>query len=116
MRHRVKGKIFGRTKAPREAMMHQLATSLVLYGKIRTTMTKAKAVRPLVERLVTKGRDNSIATRRELMKVLQTQGAVNKVLEVLGPQYAKRSGGYTRIVRTGTRQGDGAPMADISFV
>lgn len=97
-------------------MMHQLATSLVLYGKIQTTVTKAKAVRPLVERLVRKGADNSIATRRDLMKVLQTQGAVNKVLEVLGPRYAQRDGGYTRIIRKGTRQGDNAPMAEISFV
>lgn len=116
MRHRNTVKTFGRPKAAREAMLKQLATSVVLYDGVKTTLTKAKAVKPIVEKAITRGKVDSIHTRRELMKVLQTQGAVNKVLEVYGPKYKDRNGGYTRITKLGTRQGDGAPMAKISFV
>lgn len=116
MRHRNTTKTLGRKAAPREALMKQLATSLVLHESIRTTLTKAKVLRPYVERLVTKGRVPSLHARRELMKILQTEGAVRKMLEVIGPRYTERPGGYTRIRKVGRRQGDGAEMADISFV
>ena len=116
MRHRKTTKTFGRPKASKEALLRNLATSLILHESIKTTSAKAKAVRPLVERLVTRGRTNTIGNRRELMKVLMTEGAVGKVLEVLGPRYATRPGGYTRITKLGSRQGDAAQMVVISFV
>lgn len=116
MRHRDTTKTLGRTAAPRQAMMKQLATSLVLHESINTTLAKAKVLRPYIERLVTTARPNTIHARRELMKILQTEGSVRKMLEVIGPRYAARPGGYTRIRKVGRRQGDGAPMAEISFV
>jgi large subunit ribosomal protein L17 len=116
MRHRNKGRILGRTKSARELMLRNLATSLVLYEKVRTTEAKAKEVRPLVERMITTGRRNTLTSRRALLKVLTTPGATKKVLEVLGPRYEGRNGGYTRIVKLGPRQGDAAPMVQIEFV
>ncbi len=116
MRHRKTTKTLGRPKASKEALLRNLATSLILHESVKTTAAKARAVRPLVERLVTRGRKNTIGNRRELMKVLMTEGAVGKVLEVLGPRYATRPGGYTRITKLGSRQGDAAQMVAISFV
>lgn len=116
MRHRNTTKTLGRKKASREAMLKNLATSIILHERVKTTATKAKVVRPIVERAVTRGKENTIHNRRELMKVLMTEGAVNKVLDVLGPRYATRPGGYTRITKIGSRQGDGADMVEISFV
>lgn len=116
MRHRNTTKTLGRKKAPREAMLRNLATSVILHETVKTTAAKAKVVRPIVERLITRGAENTIHNRRELMKVLMTEGAVNKVLDVLGPKYASRPGGYTRVTKLGSRQGDGAEMVEISFV
>lgn len=116
MRHNSKGKILGRTAAPRKALMRNLATSLVLYERMNTTLAKAKAVRPVVEKLITLGRKKTLASRRQLHKVLTVESAVNKVLEELGPRYANRNGGYTRIIKLGTRKNDGAEIAQIQFV
>lgn len=116
MRHRRVGKTLDRKPGPRRALLRSLATSIILYEHVNTTLAKAKAVRPFVERLITKGRAKSLAARRELMKVLTMELAVNKVLEELGPRYAERKGGYTRIVKLGTRKGDGAEIAQIQLV
>lgn len=116
MRHRKTTKTLGRPKASKEAMLRNLATSLILHESVKTTLTKAKVVRPMVERCVTRGKKNTIGNRRELMKVLMTEGAVEKVLEVIAPRYATRPGGYTRITKLGARQGDGADVVEISFV
>lgn len=116
MRHRRTGKTLDRKSAPRRALLRNLATSVVLYEHVNTTLAKAKAVRPLVERLITKGRAKSLTTRRELMKVLTVESAVNKILEELGPRYATRPGGYTRIIKLGSRKGDGAETAQIQLV
>lgn len=116
MRHRKHKKTFDRLKAPREAMLKNLATSVVLYERVRTTTAKAKAIRPVVERMVTLGRTNTLARRRHLLRTLATKSAVDKVLEVLGPRYASRHGGYLRITKLGPRPGDGAQMAQIEFV
>lgn len=97
-------------------MLRNLATSIILHETVKTTAAKAKVVRPIVERLITRGAENTIHNRRELMKTLMTEGAVNKVLEVMGPKYASRPGGYTRVTKLGSRQGDGAEMVEISFV
>lgn len=116
MRHRKKGKILDRKVGPRQLLLRNLATSLVLYEKIKTTKAKAQAVRPLVERLVTLGKINTLYHRRLLQKQLLTENAAKKVLEVLGPRYKERQGGYTRMINLKQRQGDGAPVVQIEFV
>ena len=97
-------------------MMRNLATSLILYEKIKTTKAKAQALRPMVERLVTVAKKNDLTTRRRLLSVLYDKKAVSKALEVIGPRYRDRQGGYTRITKIGPRQGDGADVAQIEFV
>lgn len=96
--------------------MKNLVFQLIMHERITTTEAKAKALRPLAERLITKGRDHTLATRRALLKVLPTENAVNKVLEELSPRYTTRPGGYTRIIKKAPRQGDGAQMAVIEFI
>ncbi len=116
MRHRKSGKILDRNKASREALLRNLAASVVLYEKVKTTEAKAKAVRPLVERAITSGKTSDLATRRKLMKFFYTEHPVNKILEELGPRYKERPGGYTRIVKLGARKGDGAEIVQIELV
>lgn len=116
MKHRRAGKTLDRKTAPRRALLRGLATSVILYEHVNTTLAKAKAVKPLVERLITKGKVKTLNTRRQLGRVLMTETAVNKVLEELGPRYATRPGGYTRIVKLGARKGDGAQIAQIQLV
>jgi len=116
MRHKNKGKILDRKKASRQALLRGLATSLVLYEKIKTTEAKAKALKPIIERLITKGKAKDLQSRRELLTYLYLKNAVKKVLEELSPRYKDRKGGYTRIIRIGTRQGDAAKIVQIEFV
>jgi len=116
MRHRKKGKILGRKAAPRKALLRNLATSVILYEKVQTTEAKAKAVRPLVERAITAGKKPTLATRRNLMRVFYTEHPVKKIFEVLGPRYATRPGGYTRIIKLGSRKNDSASMVQIELV
>jgi len=96
--------------------MKSLAQNLILHEKIKTTEAKAKVLRPYVERMVTTAKKGDLTARRALMKDLTTEGAVKKALEVIGPRYKTRAGGYTRIIKVGTRQGDGAEMVQIEFV
>lgn len=116
MRHRVKKKTLDRKTGPRRALLKNLAMQLVVYEKVRTTESKAKVLRPYVERLVTKGKAQTLAARRALLRVLPTEMAVKKIIEDLGPRYRMRPGGYLRITKTTPRQGDGAQMAIIEFV
>jgi len=116
MRHRKKTKILDRKAQPRKALLRSLATNLILYEKIKTTEAKAKAVKPIVEKLITKGKSGDLHARRELMKYLYIENAVKKVLEDLGPRYKDRKGGYTRIIKLGQRQGDAAKVVQIEFV
>ena len=116
MRHGDKTKILGRTKAPRVALIRSLATSLVLYEKIKTTETKAKVLRPFVERLITIGKKNTLQGRRQLLAKLYLESAVKKVIDELAPRYAERKGGYLRIVKLGFRRGDAAKEVRIEFV
>ena len=116
MRHRKTGKKFGRKKGPREAMLRNLATSVVMYESVKTTETKAKAIKPVVEKYITKSRDNSLHTRRQLIQFFYDENAVKKLLEELGPRYKERPGGYLRITKLGRRVGDNAPMARLEFV
>jgi len=116
MRHRKVTKTLDRKKAPRMAMLNNLATSLVLYEKIKTTEAKAKVLRPLVEKLITRGKVKSVHNKQILNKSLKDKKAVQKVLDVLGSRYKERKGGYTRIIKIGPRSGDGANMVQIELV
>jgi len=116
MKHLKKGKILDRKKEPRKALLRNLATNLILYEKIKTTEAKAKALKPIIEKLITKGKAGDLHARRELMKYLYLENAVKKVLEDLSPRYKERKGGYTRIIKLGSRQGDAAKIVQIEFV
>jgi large subunit ribosomal protein L17 len=116
MRHRSKGRILGRKTAARKSLLANLAQSVILYEKVRTTEAKAKEVRSVVEKLITIGKKPSLSSRRLLISKLPTTNAAKKVLEVLGPRYEKRAGGYTRITKIGRRQGDAAKMVVIELV
>lgn len=116
MRHHKKGKILDRKYQPRKALLRGLATNLIIYEKIKTTKAKAKAVKPIVEKLITTSKTNTLASRRKLLAVLYHKKAIAKALEVLGPRYLERKGGYTRIINLGRRQGDGAEIVQIEFV
>ena len=116
MRHRKKGKTLGRERGPRQALMRNLATSVVLYEKVRTTEAKAKAVKPLIEKYVTMSRKTDLHTRRQLLKFFYDEKAVRKLLEEIGPRYKERPGGYMRIIKLGQRQGDAARVVQLEFV
>lgn len=116
MRHRKTGKALDRKVGPRTSLIKNLAQSVILYEKVTTTEAKAKVVRPYVERLVTQAKAQSLASRRLLRRRLPTENAVRKLLEVLGPRYRTRAGGYTRITKLGLRPGDRAKVARIEFV
>jgi len=116
MRHRNKGKILDRKKAPREMMLRNLASSLLMYEKVKTTEAKAKTVRTLVERLITVSKKGDLAARRKLISTLPQPLAVKKAMDVLGERYKTREGGYTRIVKLGSRLGDGASVVQIELV
>ncbi|KKQ94624.1 MAG: 50S ribosomal protein L17 [candidate division CPR2 bacterium GW2011_GWC1_39_9] len=113
-RHKYVGRKFGREKGPREALIKNLATSLILHERIETTLAKAKEIRPVVEKIITKGKKGDLAARRQLLKKLP-ENAAAKVIEKLSVEYKETPGGYTRILKTGFRGGDGAPTAIIEF-
>lgn len=116
MRHRNKGKILDRKKAPREMMLRNLAASVLMYEKVKTTKAKAKTVRTLVENMITVSKSGDLAARRQLLSNLPQPLAVKKAMEVLGERYKSRAGGYTRIVKLGSRVGDGADLVQIELV
>jgi large subunit ribosomal protein L17 len=116
MRHQRSGKKLGRDSAHRKALFANLTASLIEHGRIKTTETKAKAVRPIAEKMITLGREGSIHARRQALAYLRTQEVVHKLFSEVAPRFAGRPGGYTRIVKLGPRQGDSAPMAYLEFV
>lgn len=116
MRHRKNVPTLDRRKGPREALLKNLATNVILNEHVVTTRARARYIRPIVERLVTRGKKNDIATRRYLAARLNTEGAVRKLVEVLGPRYAERKGGYLRLIKLDFRQGDAAEMVRVEFV
>jgi len=116
MRHRKKGKTLGRERAQREALMRNLAESLILYGSIRTTKAKAQELRTVVEPLITKARLGTLAARRQLRSRLYTDAAVAKLMNEVGPRYRERQGGYTRMVKLGRRVNDAAEVVKIELV
>jgi len=117
MRHQRKTVKLGRTQGHRDALLANLAVSLIEHGRIKTTVAKAKAVRPLVEKLVTKAKKGSLHARRMALADLRhNQPAVSKLFTEIGPLNAERKGGYTRIVKLGARRSDSAEMALIEWV
>ncbi|NTW22147.1 50S ribosomal protein L17 [Candidatus Falkowbacteria bacterium] len=116
MRHRNKNKILDRAKAPRELMLRNLASSIIIYEKVKTTEAKAKAVRTLLDRMITVAKAGDLTARRRLLATLPQTLAAKKAIEVLGERYKERPGGYSRIVKLGARQGDGAEMVQIELV
>jgi large subunit ribosomal protein L17 len=116
MRHRVAGRKLNRPTDQRLALFRGQVTDLLRHEKIRTTEAKAKEVRGLAERIITLGKEGSLHSRRRALRFVTDPGVVRKVFEEIGPRYADRHGGYTRIVKLGPRQGDGASMAQLELV
>lgn len=116
MRHGQSGRSFSRPSNERKALYRGLVTELLRYERIRTTLPKAKEVRPLAERAITLARRGDLHARRLLLARLYGDEVVDKAIHVLGPRFAERPGGYTRIVRLGKRVGDSADMAVIELV
>ena len=116
MRHRKSGRGFSRTSSHRQAMFENLAAALLKHEQIRTTLPKAKDLRPIVERLITLGKHGGLANRRRAIAALQDAGLADKLLTTLAERYANRPGGYTRIIKAGYRYGDNAAMAVIELV
>lgn len=115
MRHLNKQKKFHRERGQREALMKALLTALITYGKIKTTTAKAKALRPKMEKMITKSKVKNVNSIRSVRRVLSV-GATKKLFEDVSPRYIERNGGYTRIVKLGQRRSDGSQMAQIEFV
>jgi large subunit ribosomal protein L17 len=111
-----KGARLGGSPAHERLMLANLATSLFTHGRITTTEAKAKRLRPFAERLISKARRGDLHNRREIMRVIRDKDVVHKLVAEIGPQFATRPGGYTRIVKTMPRKGDNAPMAIIALV
>jgi large subunit ribosomal protein L17 len=115
MRHHSATRKFGRVRKVRNALVKSLALSLVLNGKIKTTEAKAKSLRPIVEKMVTTGKIDTIASKRLLISKIGLMGA-NKIVKDISPKYADRKGGYTRITKLPARKSDGGLMAVIEFI
>ena len=116
MRHHRSGKKLGRDSAHRKALYSNLAGALIEHGRIKTTEAKAKAVRPIAEQMITLGRRGDLAARRQAIAYLRSQDVVHKLFSDVGPRFADRPGGYSRIVKLGPRQGDAAEMVYLELV
>ena len=116
MRHKVAGWKLGRNTAHRRSLLRNLVTSLILEERIETTVPKAKAMRPQVEKMITLGKRGDLAARRQAHAYLMTSAAVDKLFETIAPRFGDRNGGYLRIVRTAWQKGDGADKAFIELL
>src|SRR5882724_3070570 len=116
MRHKVAGWKLGRTTSHRRSLLRNLTTSLILEERIETTVPKAKALRPQVEKMITLGKRGTLAARRQAIAFLMTSAAVDKLFDTIGPRFGDREGGYTRITRGASRKGDGAEKAFIELI
>jgi large subunit ribosomal protein L17 len=116
MRHLVSGSKLGKQPAHRRAVLRNLVTNLVLHERISTTIRRAKATRPLAERMITLGKRDTLHARRQAAAFLQTPEATQKLFGQLAPRFADRNGGYTRIIHIGFRLGDGAELAVLEFI
>ena len=116
MRHRKAGRQLRRTSEQKLSLMRNLATSLIEHGAIETTEAKAKELRPFVEKLITKAKTGTLHSRRLAGRHIQKREAADKLFQEIGPRYATRKGGYTRILKTGHRKGDGADLSRIELI
>jgi len=116
MRHRLADKKLGRNSAQRKALLRSLVTSFLDKERINTTLAKAKALRPVAEKIITLAKKNSLHARRKVLRFVYKKNVVKKLFEDIGPRFTERPGGYTRIIKTGQRAGDGAQLAIIELV
>ncbi len=116
MRHLVKGKRLRRNTAHRRALLRNLVTSFLEKERIRTTLAKAKATRPLAEKMITLAKKNTLHARRQALRFIFKKTVVKKLFDEIGPRFSERPGGYTRIVKVGPRAGDGADMAILELI
>ncbi len=116
MRHRKAGRRLGRTSSHRDAMMRNMVTSLLDQERIVTTVAKAKEARRITDQMITLGKRGDLHARRQAMAYIRSKNVIAKLFDQLREQYPERNGGYTRIIRTGTRLGDAAPMAILELV
>src|ERR1700730_10209624 len=116
MRHKVAGWKLGRNTSHRRSLLRNLVTSLILEERIETTVPKAKAIRPQVEKMITLGKRGDLSARRRAGAYLMTSAAVDKLFDTIGPRFGDREGGYLRIIRSGWQKGDGAEKAFIELL
>ena len=116
MRHKVAGFKLGRTTSHRRSLLRNMVTSLIMEERIETTVPKAKALRPSIEKMITLGKKGDLAARRKAVAYVMTDEALAKLFDTLGPRFGDRQGGYTRIVRTAWQKGDGADKAFIELL
>lgn len=116
MRHRNAGFKLGRNTSHRRAMLRNLVTSVILMDRVETTITKCKATRPLIEKMITLGKRGTVHARRQAAAYLMTPESVDRLFATVAPRYGDRNGGYLRITRTGARKGDAAEMAFIELL
>ena len=116
MRKRISARKFGKSAAHRKAMMSNMASSLIEHKRIKTTHQKALELRKFIEPMITKAKEKSVHNRREVMKKIHNSNAVKTLFDVIAPVYSDRPGGYTRIVKLGTRTNDAAKISIIEFV
>ncbi|MFA5750763.1 MAG: 50S ribosomal protein L17 [Candidatus Paceibacterota bacterium] len=117
MRHHNTNRKFGRKKNGRNALLKSLVLNLIIKEKIKTTLAKAKEVRPVIEKLITRAKKGDLSTRRVILaKLYNRKTETKKLFDKIAPRYKSRNGGYTRIVKLGKRVSDGAEMAQIEFV
>jgi large subunit ribosomal protein L17 len=116
MRHKVSGRKFDRAGDERRALLRGLVTDLMRHERMRTTEAKAKEVRPLAEKMITLGKDGTVHARRRALAYMNDKDVVKKLFDEIAPRFAERPGGYTRIIKLGPRNGDGASMAQLELV
>ncbi|MGQ9673058.1 MAG: 50S ribosomal protein L17 [Candidatus Aminicenantales bacterium] len=116
MRHRVRGRKLRRPTAHRLAMLRNLVTSFLEKERVQTTLAKAKEARPLAEKMITLAKKGTLAARRQALAFVRKESTVTKLFDELGPRFAERPGGYSRIVKLGLRSGDGAQMALLELI
>ncbi|WP_047496399.1 50S ribosomal protein L17 [Terriglobus sp. TAA 43] len=116
MRHRKAGNKLGRNTSHRRALLRNLVTSILIEDRVETTLAKAKAVRPLVEKMITLGKKGDVHSRRQALAFMMTDESVTRLFATVAPRYGDRQGGYLRIVKAGFRQGDGGEKAIIELL
>ena len=115
MRHKVSGRKLDRPSDERKALFRMLVADLMRHERLKTTEAKAKEVRPIAEKMITLGKDGTVHARRQALAYINDKDVVKKLFDDIAPRFAVRPGGYTRIIKLGSRLGDGAPMAQLEL-